>query len=48
MLTLERIKMITDSLLSSSEEEAVTSYAGPIEELSKVDQYYFTLLHIPQ
>ncbi len=48
MLTLDRIKMIADALLTSAEEEPVSSYTGPLEELSKVDQFYFTLARIPQ
>jgi hypothetical protein len=48
VLTLDKVKMIIDSLLPSAEEEAVTSYSGPLEELSKVDQYYFTMAQIPR
>ena len=41
------MKMIADSLLTPSDEEAVKSYSGPLDELSKVDQFYFTLAQIP-
>jgi hypothetical protein len=48
VLTLDKVKMIIDSLLPASEEEAVISYSGPLDELSKVDQYYFTMAQIPR
>lgn len=48
MLSPEKVKMVIDSLLPAAEEEAVKSYTGPLDELSKVDQYYFTLAQIPQ
>lgn len=47
VLTSDKVKMILGNLLSPSEEEAVKSYSGPLDELSKPDQFYFVMAQIP-